>query len=380
MSARRGLVLAALGLVLLALAAILNWRDDIVEAFLDPKIPYAVYKPPPGVAYGNRSAWAVWPSASEESQGVPVFFIAPTTFDGGRDWNGPIHDRGSLKVLRRVMLPNYAQPFAQAGPVFVPLYRQASLYTALSLFDDALEARAFAYGDIVAAFVAFRREIGDRPFILAGVEQGGSLAARLLSERIGSDPAVRSHLVAAYLIDTIVPAEDFGPGAPVPACAAPDQTGCVLSWQSVNGPDFLRPGRLLKRARVWDADGRLVSLGDRVPLCVNPLLGRTGDDFAPARLNLGAANATGLEWGLRPGFMARQVSARCQDGLLRVGEPRSPALRPHGGFVERLRAPPYNLFWADIEADAVRRSASLLRPQPASRTAPGAPGAPVPAG
>ncbi len=53
MSARRGLVLAALGLLVLALAAILIWRDDIVEAFLDPKIPYAVYKPPPGVAYAK---------------------------------------------------------------------------------------------------------------------------------------------------------------------------------------------------------------------------------------------------------------------------------------------------------------------------------------
>ncbi len=84
------------------------------------------------------------------------------------------------------MLPNYAQPFAQAGPVFVPLYRQASLYTALSLFDDALEARAFAYGDIVAAFVAFRREIGDRPFILAGVEQGGSLGRAAV---VGKDRA-----------------------------------------------------------------------------------------------------------------------------------------------------------------------------------------------
>ena len=57
-----------------------------------------------------------------------------------------------------------------------------------------------------------------------------------------------------------------------------------------------RPGNT---AVVWNDRGRLVGLAGRAPLCVNPLLGDVSEDDAPARLNLGAANATGLEWGAR---------------------------------------------------------------------------------
>ena len=39
------------------------------------------------------------------------------------------------------MLPNYAGPFARLGRIFAPRYRQASLYTLMTLRDDAREAR-----------------------------------------------------------------------------------------------------------------------------------------------------------------------------------------------------------------------------------------------
>ena len=44
---------------------------------------------------------------------------------------------------------------ARAGAVSAPRYRQASLYTRLTLREDARDARAFAYQDIVAAFEAW---------------------------------------------------------------------------------------------------------------------------------------------------------------------------------------------------------------------------------
>ena len=161
----------------------------------------------------------------------------------------------------------------------------------------------------------------------------------------------------------------------MPACTRPDETGCVLAWVSVDPLDMVRVAQITSRGRIWNDAGHLVSLGGRAPLCVNPILGRVTEELAPSRLNLGAANATGLEWGLRPGFMARQVSARCVDGLLRVGRPRSRSLRPAGSWADRLKAAPYNLFWADIEADAARRSARWLAdhpPQPASVVSPSA--------
>jgi hypothetical protein len=341
----------------LVIAALLIWRDDILEALLDPKLPYAVYKPPPAPDYAKASAWAHLPTdTAAESRPVDVFFVHPTTFDGGKNWNGPIGDRRSAALLERVMLPNYAAPFASLGRVFAPRYRQASLYTSLTLFDDAIEAREFAYGDVRAAFGYFQDHLSrGRPFILVGVEQGGVLAARLLREEIAANPRLNGRLVAAYLIETVVPADEYGPASAIRACTARDQAGCLFAWMSVMRGDFGRALRIFHRAVVWNNNGHLVGLAGRAPLCVNPLLGVVSDADAPPRLNLGAANATGLEWGARPGFMARQVGAQCVDGILRVPAPRSASLRPTGDWAERLRARGYNLFYADLEADAQRR-------------------------
>jgi len=342
---------AALGLIALLAAVALIWRDDILEALLDPKIPYTVYRPPPAPDYAEASAWGL---LGEDGAAAPadVFFVHPTTFDGGKDWNGPIGDRKSAEVLARIMLPNYAAPFAEGARVFAPRYRQASLYTSLTLFDDAIDARRFAYGDVRRAFAVFLDRLNrGRPFAVVGVEQGGSLAARLLSEVITPDPALKRRLVAVYLIDAVVAADEHRPDAPLPACESRDQSGCVVAWMSVQRGDFGRAHRILSRSVVWNDQGQFTPLAGRIPLCVNPLLGAASEADASERLNLGAANATGLEWGARPGFMARQVGARCEGGILRVTRPRSASLRPTGDWAERLKAPGYNLFWADLAAD-----------------------------
>ena len=103
----------------------------------------------------------------------------------------------------------------------------------------------------------------------------------------------------------------------------------------------------------------MVNLQGRVPLCFNPLLGAASNAPAPARLSLGAANATGLEWEARPAFLTRQISARCEKGVLRVSRPKSSSLRASGSWTDRRKAVAYNLFYADIEADAKARVAAL---------------------
>ena len=178
-----------------------------------------------------------------------------------------------------------------------------------------------------------------------------------MREEIAADPAVKGRLVAAYLIETVKAGRRIWPRtSAVPACRASDQGG-MSGGLDVGGARRLRAGalRIFHRAVVWNDSGRLVGLSGRAPLCVNPLLGAQSDAEAPPRLNLGAANATSLEWGARPGFMARQVGAQCVDGILRVTRARSASLRPAGDWAERLKARGYNLFYADLEADAQRR-------------------------
>ncbi len=340
------------------------WREDIRRTLLDPGEPFQTYDPPPAPDYARRAAWALLPAQpggwTSAEPPADVFFVHPTTYDGGGDWNAPIDKRSAAERLARVMLPNYAGPFARAGRVFAPRYRQASLYSFLTLRDDAREARAFAYGDVRAAFRRYLLQWnGGRPIIVAGVEQGGALAARLVAEETARDPTLRRRLAAVYLIETVAPADDHHPAAVPPACTARAAFGCVVAYRTVPQDDDAVARRVLERALVWGRDGMLRNLGPRPALCVNPLLGRAGDEAAPARRNLGAANATGLEWGVRPAFLAHQVSARCVGGLLRVSRPESPSLRPSLGWADSRKAAPYNLFYADLEADAVARVAAL---------------------
>lgn len=356
---RRLLLVAALAFAGLLLAAAIIWREDILRTRLDPKIPFQTYTPPPAPDYGRRTAWALLPAEGSTPQAAvaaDVFFVHPTTYDGGRHWNGPIDDPEANARLREVMLPNYAGPFVRVGRIFAPRYRQGSLYTQLTLRDDAREARVFAYGDVRRAFEHFLAEYDSgRPLILAGVGQGGFLTARLAAEIAAERPELTERIVAVYLIDTVVPAASYSAGAPLPACERRDEAGCVVAWAQAPLDDEEAARRRLQRALVWSPRGRLVELGGQAALCVNPLLGARTEVEAPARVNLGAANATGLEWGARPAFLSRQVSAVCRDGVLRHSTPRSPSLRPSGGWADRRRSPAYNLFYADIEADAEAR-------------------------
>jgi len=356
----RWLALLVLGAVLVVgLATGIFW-DDLMKTSLDPKTPFQTYRPPRAPDYASDAAWALLPAHPERPDTADppadVFFISPTTFDGGRDWNAPIDDPRADRVFRQVMAPNYAGPFLTVGRVFAPRYRQASLYSLLTLREDARAARAFAYGDVERAFrVYLQRFNHDRPIVVVAVEQGGVMAERLLAEA-AADPAVKGRIAAAYLIETVAPASD----TPLPPCRIRREAGCLAAWVSVPEGQFQRARILLDRALVWGPGGELVNLEDRPALCFNPLLGATTGEPAPARLNLGAANATGLEWGARPGFMARQVSARCQDGVLFVTRPKSKSLVRDGAWADRRRAPGFNLFWANLEADAQVRVATML--------------------
>lgn len=356
----QGLAWLLTGVVVLIVAAAVIWREDILRTGLDPKIPFQTYEPPPAPDYDRSDAWALSGTAMTPEGPADTFFVHPTTFDGGADWLGPIDDPRATDLLTRVMLPNYAGPFARAGRIFAPRYRQSSLYTQLTLRDDARDARAFPYRDIRAAFDHYRATWDQgRPLILAGVGQGAELVDRLAADLIAEDPTIQDRLAAVYVMDAIIPAQSHGPSSSLPACTQRDQAGCIVAWAQEREGDEDAARQRLSRAHIWNARGVLEPLGGRAALCVNPVLGRVSDARAPARLSQGAANASGLEWGSRPPFIARQIETQCEGGVLRHSLPRSESLRPSGSWADRRKSPPYNLFYADIEADALARVAAF---------------------
>lgn len=353
-------VLALLGLIALLLTGLVVWRDDISRTQLDPKTPFQAYRPPRAPNYDHRAAWAllpVRPGAPGPADGdADIFFVHPTTYDGGPHWVSPIRNQDAERSLERIMLPNFAGAFRRTGRVFAPRYRHASLYSLLTLRDDAREARAFPYADVRRAFFWWVRHAPERrPVVMVGVEQGGLMIERLLDE-IASSRALKDRVVAVYLIQTWSPADRHGPGSAFPACARRDQAGCVVAYYA-DGPSG---NAAAVRPLVWKADG-LAGPREGSALCVNPVTGSVREPAAPARSSLGAVNATGLEWGARPALLSRQISTRCQEGRLIVSRPRSASLRPAGSWTDRRKMPGFNLFFGDLEADSLNRLAAWAR-------------------
>lgn len=343
---------AGFALVFLLTAAVAVWRGDILKAGLDPQIPFQTYQPPTAPDYHSDKAWALINARAPGAGQAHVFFVHSTTYDGGSDWNGAIDDRRALALLRGVVLPNYAGPFAHAGDVSAPLYRQASLYSRLTLREDAREARAFAYGDVEAAFDVWLAARPEGPIVLVGVEQGGDIVDRLLHDRVAKDPSLKRRLVAAYLIEGVTPVARF---TSTPLCHAADETGCALAWRSVEKNAEGEARRVLRRALTWNDRGALIGVAGGTIACVNPVTGSVAEPVSQARESRGATNATNLEWGIRPAFQGRLVAAECRDGILWRSRLSSESFRTRGSWADQRKIPPYNLFYADIEADVLRR-------------------------
>ncbi|WP_292053720.1 MULTISPECIES: DUF3089 domain-containing protein [unclassified Brevundimonas] len=350
-SFKRWFRLSLFALLLLLLVALAVWRGDILRAALDPQVPFQTYTPPAAPDYAKSSAWALRNASTPGSGDASVFFLHSTTFDGGKEWNGPIGDAKADAYLEQIVLPNFAAPFAIAGNVSAPLYRQGSLYSRLTLREDAREARAFAYGDVEDAFEHWLALHPDGPIVLAGVEQGAELLARLLRDRVARDAALKERLVAAYMIDAMVPKDAIA----LPICSNREDSGCLLAWSMVDEGTTGVVSRRQRRALFWDDKGRLVESGDRPIICVNPVSGADDMLKTDPRRHLGAANAAGLEWGVRPAFIDRAVAAQCRDGFLRNTPLKSESFREQRAWTDRRKAKPYNLFYADIMADVQAR-------------------------
>ena len=349
-------------LVAIPLICVVVFWGQIREAAMDPATPFQTQEPSPAPDYADPKAWALYPAAGEPDT-VDVFFIHPTTHQGRR-WNAAVDNKDANRRLKTLMAPNYAGPFGEVGRVFAPHYRQASLYTQITLREDARDARAFAYQDIKAAFDHYLSHWKNgHPVIIVGVEQGGLLASRLSAEVMAEHPDAARWLVAVYLLEAFEPAGRHGQTDALPACRDRSSTGCVVAYlATAPGEEHLLRSRI-KHAPMWSGD-HLVPFGKTPILCVNPMTG-SRDGSAPGDLNLGAANASGLEWGTAPGPQSHQVSAECKDGVLQVTKPSSASLRGRASWADAMRVRPYNWFYADLTADAKARVAAFSPLPPA---------------
>jgi len=304
---------------------------------------------------GNPALWTPEGFAPTRAPRVSVFFIHPTSFLESSAWNAPLDDRES-QWRARLFVRSQASAFNSVGAIWAPKYRQAAFGAFLTGEDNARRALDFAYRDVLAAYEAFLRQApADRPIILAGHSQGSLHLMRLLQERIRGAPEAQ-RIAAAYVIGWPISETADLPALPLPPCEAPEEAGCVLSWQS-----FSEPADPKQVTDVYDASRgpEGVPRAGTAMLCVNPLTGSRGGS-APRERNLGTLipNEAFTDAQFRP----RAVPARCDvRGFLLVGD--NDALPEMGPYVlpgNNYHVYDYALFWANIRADAERRLATFL--------------------
>jgi len=327
----------------------------------------ACAQPPPAPDYSRAEAWAAWPGRAGPADAVPpgltegplpdaqradVFFIHPTTFFSFTAPNAHFDEPGLTGAqIDRGVLRYQASVFNGCCRIYAPHYRQA----ALSAFTHASEAKAesafeLAYADVLAAFDYYiAHENHGRPFLIASHSQGSLHAVRLLQERIAGKP-LQHQLVAAYVVGYYVPEDIERLGIRV--CAAPEQTGCVASWNTVSAD--AGAGAREKSHLIW-LEGRYQHIAGHTIVCVNPLNWREGADAAPD-LNLGALPAS-RGAGQLPALVPQLTGARCDGAALHIDIPAG----KRAGFTDLLtffgsyHIYDYNIFYANIRANARQR-------------------------
>jgi hypothetical protein len=325
-----------------------------VNAYDSPALWYSR----PGIGVSDPSRWQPAfagqenppPVLAKPPQRLAVFFVHPTSYVNRASWNAPLENSGDPEAERiaRIYLRGMASPFNDASEIWAPRYRQATFGAFLTDAAEGKQAISAAYADVREAFRFFLSSLDPKtPIVLVGHSQGALHVKRLLAKEVKGTPTA-ARLVAAYVIGWPVSTLHDLPVMGIPACAAPEQTGCVLSWSSFAEP--ADPALVLEAYAVTPAlDGKLP--GSEPMLCTNPLTGTPGGR-ADKRANLGTlVTDDSMEKGtLQPALVPARCDAR---GLLLIGPaPEMGAYVLPGNNYHVYDIP---LFWANTKADVARR-------------------------
>lgn len=375
--ARKFLYVVAVLLVLVVGARIAFelFQKQFAEIALVPSAQFAPVKPldanayeapalwysRPGIGTGDPARWqptyaqsggtAVPGSPPKAARPFAVFFVHPTSYINRTRWNAPLENGGDPEAERiaRIYLRGMASAFNPATEIWAPRYRQATMGAFLTAAPEGRQAIDAAYADVREAFRYFLSSVAPgTPIVLAGHSQGALHLKRLLAEEVKGTP-VAARLVAAYVIGWPVSTLHDLPVIGFPACAAADQTACVLSWSSFAEP--ADPSLVLDAYASMPAlDGQAPGAGDPM-LCTNPLTGGIGGS-APASANLGTLvpDDSMAKGELVPDL----VPARCDNrGILLIGPPPEMGSYVLPGNNYHVYDVP--LFWANTRADVIRR-------------------------
>ena len=303
-------------------------------------IPFEKYIPSEEPEYSNPQYWAVKPNkypeslkkiiGSSKNKNCDVFFIYPTMFLDRKDvrWNADLDDEVLKKNIINRSVKYQASAFGEVGNIYVPFYRQSHYKVYVNPFSKYEEkSRAIAYSDVRKAFKYYLENFNEgKPIIIAAHSQGSILSAMLLKEFFDDKP-LQQKLVIAYLPGTKIIDNYF---KKIKKLQKRDEIGGYVSWNTY------RKGSYPKNYEEWFKGGSTS----------NPI---TWD------------NTIKTEYLQHKGLFytddkvyPNSVKIILKDGLIWSYLPRIPK-RLFLIMKKDYHAADINLFWKDIELNAIER-------------------------
>ncbi len=290
--------------------------------------------------YALRKGWLAKPVAPAAP--VDVFFVYPTVLFNDIDWIMDTN-RSEMRAAAKTSLDSQAVVFEGQANIYAPMYRQMNI-AGLGLSDtEAAPLHEIVHSDVWRAFTHYLKyENNGRPFFLAGHSQGSMILTDLMLEHWGSIGA-EDRLVAALLLGWSLTPAELAAHPAVRMCDRSDQTGCVISYNTM-------------------AEGRqpVAPTLKTGALAVNPLSWTTDEIFVSAEKNLGAVF---FDAEAMPTTYPHFTSARIVDGGLVVQPVNLDLMMVKGGhFPDGVyHAFDYSLFFENLKANIAARIQAFAR-------------------
>lgn len=311
-----------------------------------------IFAPPAEPNYNNKACWAALPNYADNSDLlanksyingeagalVDVFFIYPTIYKKGNNWNADVYNSKLNRQIQNSSIKYQASVFNQSCKIYAPYYRQTLLkafYIDVKKEPNAQKAFDIAYTDIKNAFEYYLQHYNHgRPIIIASHSQGTKHAKQLLKDFFDNKP-LKKQLVNAYLIGYGVKHNEFTTIKPAESAA---EIGGFVSYNTFEWGKPVKP--YLQGA-----------------VATNPLNWTINGEYADKSKNMGAV--------LRDFKRVRKglVDAQSHNGILWVHKPNIFGIRlffKDGNY----HVADYNLFYNNIRKNVAERIEAYLKQYP----------------